>query len=383
MRERSTGRWLAAMLLACPVVHDALAVEAPPGWRKLTPQAGGETFVTGTRDDRLELALSRIEAGDGQALTAWLDERMVRDAASFDTAPACQPSRMAKGGAQASCTLGPTARLTYAAIQGADGRRRIARIHAAGAPSFAAARADTLTRLLREGMEELALPSAPTAAGPAPQPARQAVRDTPVPAGNEQVETVAMLGTYRMNGVGGMLLFQYQPIVLYVGGHARDSERSPDLADERTRGVRHGHWRISGKQLQITWSDGKRSESSKWNRCRPATGSYRLQGRYSALQGGGNTALGGTDSLAVSTSYSFDGQGGYTLGRAVGSQGRSGDSSTVTSAQGRSGGRYVVSGYALRLEPEDGEPRSLLFCRYPDGEKAVFIGRTSFLRDEE
>ena len=135
--------------------------------------------------------------------------------------------------------------------------------------------------------------------------------------------------------------------------------------------------------LQITWSDGKRSESSKWARCRPAASGYVLQGSYSALQGGGNTAMGGSDSVAVSTTYSFDGQGRYALGRSAGSRTQAGDGSTVTSSQGLSGGRYTVSGYRILLEPEGGTARSLLFCRYPDSEKAVFIGRTSFLRDGE
>lgn len=176
-------------------------------------------------------------------------------------------------------------------------------------------------------------------------------------------------------GVGGMMVIQYDPILLLRDGSARrDLEIPPldvNLAQDKTANrTDWGRWTRQGAKIKVKWSDGDTDELKASFKTRPAKPGETLKRGYSSIGGGGNTALGGDVMTFYSNSYLFGRDGSFSAKKSGGG-GNSGATALSTS---KNAGRYRLDGYTLTFRFNDGRVVRKLFYFYPDDNKSDVIG---------
>ena len=198
-------------------------------------------------------------------------------------------------------------------------------------------------------------------------------------------------------GVGGMVVIEFEPLILFRDGSYYEIDDAAledvDLAAERAaKPRRFGRWTRSGDSYVLTGTGGKpqdyKLQDGSFFKAYPAEAGERTIARsYRRMSGGGNAAMGGDVTIAVSHRYDFRPDGTYGRGGSTGAT-NSGATSGVSSAMGRrrppEGGRYGLDRHTLTLTGPDGRSRRLFFAYgsekdppQPDREMA-FIGGSVF-----
>jgi hypothetical protein len=179
---------------------------------------------------------------------------------------------------------------------------------------------------------------------------------------------------WNVGGIGGGMAIKYEPIVLFEDGSARRNVDTTDAgADAKARDL--GHWQLDGKELRLRWNDGRNEQGHQWSRCKPADASLQLNGAYESQ----TSAAGGPGAASVIAwqRYRFLPGGRYAVESGAGA---ATSGTAVSSRRAPVQGRYALKGYGITLVPEGGEPMSLLFCRFPDSDKAIVLGGLTLLQ---
>lgn len=174
------------------------------------------------------------------------------------------------------------------------------------------------------------------------------------PAGSGKIDRVLFDLSY-VGGIGGAVYPKYTPVYLFRNGEAcRCADLAPGDVDtaalRRARPEDVGQWRKAGGEYAVQYADGDTDELD------PSVGppapipGGRLNGRYGALGGGGNTALGGSVMVIASEDYDFRSDGTFyqeTFG--------GGGNGSVTAGSTRGTvGKWRLDGATLSLEYPDG-----------------------------
>lgn len=185
-------------------------------------------------------------------------------------------------------------------------------------------------------------------------------------------------------GVGGMAVLTYEAYVLLPDGTLTSDlsfypRSAADLARWRTiKSKAWGRWtQAAGNELSINWDDPKRKPSQwkKWFVVKPGAKGMTLSGAYRSMGGGGNSALGGTSTIAAWSNMEFAADGTVTTGGGAGSytSGPGGTSVATSSKRAPQRVSYEIDGFAITL---DG--KKSWFFRYPDSDNAIGIGDSTF-----
>ncbi|MEL6782311.1 MAG: lipocalin family protein [Pseudomonadota bacterium] len=157
-------------------------------------------------------------------------------------------------------------------------------------------------------------------------------------------------------GVGGAIYPKYSPMYLFKGGGACNcADIAPGDVDltalRRTRPEDVGRWRKAGGEYVVTYEDGDTDElDPDVGPPAPLPGG-RIVGRFSALSGGGNTALGGNTIVVASEDYDFRADGTFYQEQFGG-----GFNDTVSAGSSRGTvGRWRIDGGTLTLSYPGGE----------------------------
>ncbi len=159
-------------------------------------------------------------------------------------------------------------------------------------------------------------------------------------------------------GVGGAVIPEYTPVVLFGDGTAcKCLESAIDEIDtqriQRTSPNKVGTWRKSGRNYEVRWPGAKKAEILK-----PSVGppeelpsARALQGRYQSISGGGNTALGGTVLTAAVDDLTFYRDGSFSQSNA---NLLSSGAGIASGKRGRAG-TWTLNGSSLTLIYGNGE----------------------------
>jgi hypothetical protein len=192
-------------------------------------------------------------------------------------------------------------------------------------------------------------------------------------------------------GVGGMVIIRYDPVLMLKDGWAYDGWKltPADLDVSLSRKLEPESWRRferKGDQIRVQEQDGTWSKFEKWSQVGPAKPGDALQGAFSSIGGGGNTAIGGNTMIAVISSYTFKKDGTFKTDKAVSASGGneatdpSGPPGVVATSQASSSGTYKLDGYTLELRFSNGRLERRAFLWFNEKKKdSIFIDGTAFL----
>jgi len=219
--------------------------------------------------------------------------------------------------------------------------------------------------------------------------ARAETASSPAINASADIETVGFYTAPNI-GMGGMVIFEPRPIVLFRNGEAlRKMEALNDPGGLAAHKAAHPRdwtrWRRGGGQIQVQGEGGW--EDLPYTKVMdPLPRGHRLSATFQRLRGGGNTALGGGAMIAAWASFTFDGAGRFTTGGGAGASFRSegpsrGVSVTTQSTRPPSGGRYEIEGYTLTLTYDDGRVERRLIVTDPsDPKSALWIDGDGYAR---
>ncbi len=168
-------------------------------------------------------------------------------------------------------------------------------------------------------------------------------------------------------GVGGAAYPNYELVVLLqngqaakLGGYAVDAIRKRKPADV-------GRWQRAGREYRVRWEDGDTSDLKPTvGPPKPLPSASNLVGRFQAIGGGGNTALGGGTLTAQVKEFDFRRDGTFSHSNKKSASSGAG----VGRSQSGSGGRWDLSGSTLTLTYRNGRTvRTSVFysgARKPD-----------------
>jgi hypothetical protein len=241
--------------------------------------------------------------------------------------------------------------------------------------------ADKLPRLLAGSTDERALTGKTQRTLPAPKtPADTAVRNrfaTSAAAANAtklaaEIEGFGFDSCTRV-GYGGMVMYVPCPVVLFKDGTALTDVEGLDhpqgiAAHRAAKPDKWTQWRRQGERVQLMKSKG-------WDNITytavystlPRT--FRLDGRYHSMGGGGNTAMGGGQAVAAWSDYLFrpDGSVQRGGGAAASSTGAGVDVTVGSNAASRRG-RYRIEGLILAIDYDDGSQERRVIIADPKDE---------------
>jgi hypothetical protein len=171
-------------------------------------------------------------------------------------------------------------------------------------------------------------------------------------------------------GVGGMVIVQACPVVLFKDGQAL--RRVEGLAFEGGLAAHQAakpqawtSWRRRGAQIELLTPKG-------WDALayptvyRSLPAGYRLSGLFRSLRGAGTAATGGVQSVAAWGDYRFTPDGRVVRGGGAGASSTGAQGSVVTGSTrpGRPG-RYRIDGFMLRIDYDDGSRESRVLIADP------------------
>ncbi|SFK55788.1 hypothetical protein [Methylorubrum salsuginis] len=201
-------------------------------------------------------------------------------------------------------------------------------------------------------------------------------------------------------GVGGMMTIDFEPLIFLRDGTTYEitdtALEDVDLAAERlAKPRRFGRWTRTAKGFVLTDHKGRSNDyalgDGSFFRAFPAASGETVKRAYRRLSGGGNSAMGGSVTVAVESRYDFRPDGSYGRGGSVGAI-NSGADTGVGTAIGRrrapEGGRYALDRHTLTLTGADGRSRRVFFAYGSQKEPPeidrdmIFIGNDVFSSDE-
>lgn len=201
-------------------------------------------------------------------------------------------------------------------------------------------------------------------------------------------------------GVGGMMTIDFEPLIFLRDGTyyeiADTALEDVDLSAERLAEPRRfGRWTRAGKGFVLTDHKGKSNDyalgDGSFFRAFPATSGETVKRSYRRLSGGGNSALGGSVTIAIESRYDFRSDGSYGRGGSVGAVNSGADTGVGTAIgrrRGPEGGRYALDRHTLTLTGADGRSRRVFFAYSSQKEPPevdrdmIFIGDDVFSFDD-
>lgn len=231
-------------------------------------------------------------------------------------------------------------------------------------------------------------------AGGATTPA-PGVASGPAHAGNwQQVEGV-YFKSYSTFGVGGMMIQDFEPVVLFRDGRYYELE-GPALEDvdltasQARKPAAWGKWRKQGATFLLTDHKGNthdyQLQQGSFFKAFPAeAGGGRLSRPYKRISGGGNSALGGTMAIAVQNNVAFSPDGRFTRGSNMGATGAD---VAAYSRRAATGGQYRIARHTITMTGPDGRPVREFFAFGSQGTPArfdddmLFLGDRMFVKDD-
>jgi hypothetical protein len=187
-------------------------------------------------------------------------------------------------------------------------------------------------------------------------------------------------------GMGGAVYPTYEPYVLLTDGSIyAEPEVSPyDLdvaASKRSEPKKWGTWKATGQGLQVYWP----AKQPKYQRDTWEPDSYKvvpaarpgetLNGGFTSLSGGGNTALGGDVMIVDASQLSFNSSGQFTYAKTTGGSG----SNWATSSNRNQSGTYRLDKYSIELRFGNGTVERRFFYFYPDSRQYFGIGGRAYV----
>lgn len=191
-------------------------------------------------------------------------------------------------------------------------------------------------------------------------------------------------------GIGGFLTTRIFPIVLFRDGRALldiEALAQPAAlpAHQRANPDDWIRWRRDAGELQL---ERRGRDGTAWKKLyfqatypRLPEG-FRLEGRFRALSGTGNLAVGGSDSVVAFREYTFARDGRVLRGGGAGASATAGDFSVATaSAAPAQRGHYRIDGLLLTLEWDDGSRETRLVVADPqDPKTAIWLDGTGYVQ---
>lgn len=234
---------------------------------------------------------------------------------------------------------------------------------AAGAASMKAAARQYMAQVLKLDAEQVSI---------GPQGLVIAEHATSAQHDTRPIRQVVLWPQWNAGGIGGGMAMKYLPIVLYEDGSARRNLEASDVgANPRDL----GRWQLDGKELRLRWNDGREDQGHQWSRCKPADATLQLNGVYESQ----SSAAGGPGAASVVAwhRYRFMPGGRYAVESGAGAATAG---TAVSSRRAAVQGGYRLQGYGITLVPDGGAESSLLFCRFPDSDKALVLGGLTLLQ---
>ncbi|CAN7303412.1 hypothetical protein LJR225_001651 [Phenylobacterium sp. LjRoot225] len=247
--------------------------------------------------------------------------------------------------------------------------------------------------LIRSESGMLAIP--PSALGGRRAPARaEAARTTPPRPAGASGTAVALarqidsfgFDTRAAMGIGGFITTDIYPVVLMRDGAAlKDVEGLSYPGGPAAHRAAHPQdwtrWRRAGGKIELLKSKGWQALPFSRTYAKLPAG-FRLDGLYRRLSGGGNLAVGGSESVSAVSEYRFWSDGVVLRGGSVGSTAAAGTTSVVTRAvRPQERGSYSVDGLALRIRWDDGGEETRILVTDPaDPKSVIWLDGRSYVR---
>ena len=188
-----------------------------------------------------------------------------------------------------------------------------------------------------------------------------------------------------------MLIIKYEPYLLLKDGSIfRDPRISPYDLDVKTSKQNHpdkwGTWKLQGKSLVVQMPEKgvmKTNEwkDKKWYWTKPAANGEIINGSFIAMSGGGNTIVGGTTMIAVSSNIRFNSKGQFTHSTSAGATSGGADGSSAIYSETDKAGNYKLNQYAIELRYNNGQIAKTLFYFFPDGKETFGMGGRTYTKD--
>lgn len=210
----------------------------------------------------------------------------------------------------------------------------------------------------------------------------------------QQVEGV-YFKSYSTFGVGGMMIQDFEPVVLFRDGSYYEVEgdalEDVDLAASRRRTPKiWGRWRRQADTFLLTDDRGRTNDyqlqQGSFFKAFPAEATGKKLGRaYKRISGGGNSALGGTMAIAAQTNLAFAPDGRFTTNASMGA---SGANVAAYSRKPAGIGRYRIERHTITFTDPDGRTRREFFAIGSQGTPArldtdmIFLGDRVFVKDD-
>ena len=192
-------------------------------------------------------------------------------------------------------------------------------------------------------------------------------------------------------GVGGMVTIEYEPYLLLKDGSIfRDPKISPYDLDIKTSRQKQpdkwGTWKVQGKTLVVQMPEKgvmKTNEwkDKKWFWTKPATNGEIINGSFIAMSGGGNTIVGGTTLIAVSSNIRFNSKGQFTHATSAGATSGGANGNAAIYSQADKAGTYKLNGYAIEFYYNNGQIANALFYFFPDGKDTFGMGGRTYTKN--
>ncbi|MBC8140402.1 MAG: hypothetical protein H7Y38_03060 [Armatimonadetes bacterium] len=193
--------------------------------------------------------------------------------------------------------------------------------------------------------------------------------------------------TVGRTGAGGMLIMQPVPMVMLNDGTFFNDFDVPlsdfDVAAARiARPTAWDKWRKRGGVLEEQYGKSPWEKVDWYGPLPAAKPNEKLNGFYSSLSGGGNTALGGGTMIVVTNDITFLPDGRFKAGRFVGAMSSEGGAQTTVQNQKNTDGTYTLSGYTMTLKYNDGRVERKAFAFMDkDGKKdALYLDGSPYLK---
>ena len=191
-------------------------------------------------------------------------------------------------------------------------------------------------------------------------------------------------------GVGGMVSIEYEPYLLLKDGSIfRDPRMSPYDLDVKTSKQKQpdkwGTWKLQGKTLVVQMAEKgvmKTNEwkDKKWYWTRPAAKDEIINGSFISMSGGGNTIVGGTTLIAVSSNIRFNSKGQFTHATSADATSGGADANSAIYSQADKAGTYKLDGYTIELYYNNGQIAKALFYFFPDSKDTFGMGGRTYTK---
>lgn len=183
------------------------------------------------------------------------------------------------------------------------------------------------------------------------------------------IEAVVLTTSWSPSGVGGSVVMDYRPAVLFRNGsYTTDAERA--LGAPRV----DGRWQRSGSGYALTDAKGNIKRVEPKMRARPAAGGLTLSGNYRAL-GGSGQPFSGVPMVTAFKNFQFNNDGSVLMGSGGGATG----GGVVTYGKKGAMARYRLDGWTITLTFADGRSERRLFYLFPDSNRSIGVGGSTLV----